>query len=315
MKVIELFTLWVASSQKILTDLASRRLNAAIDLFKAVKKAVELVDGNELEKGQRVGDFFTQVAERVMESPQKINKLRNIAHLTASRYKEYVQLTSAQMVLDLGQDSRLADSIKDYKVGFIMDNVIGAYEDNVSANGGYKLSQNDTERFMTLLKGSLKEADTTDKREGFNGDFHNDFYYLAKHFGSLCQLCVRVGKGTLFTDPYFTATDLLAKWDAVEEKDDKEPEKKNETIDLDDHKNALKDNNDAHNEKNKELTTSNTTLQEKVQELSKANAGYIEKIAKLNNRIKELESDNAVMAKSLIESAEQLKGLRADTVA
>ena len=274
MKILEVFKLWVESSQKILTDLASHRISQAVDIFKAVKKAVDTVNSNELSKGEKPTEFFEMVAKHISESPQKVNKLRNIAHMALKEYKTAIEQTSAQMVLDLGQDSKLANSIPDYKVGFILRSVLGA-----NASSDYTLKQNDTEQFMTVLKASLKDG--------------GNYADMVKHFESLSGLCGHLANGTLFDNPFFK----------VDKKTDKDPEKKTdkktETIDLAVHKKTINENDKAHKAKTKEMTASNAVLQEKVKALGLANAKYIKKIAELNAQVKALQADNSQMAKIL----------------
>ena len=306
MNILELFNLWIEAAQKSLTDLATRRINASVDLFKAIKSAVELADANELTKGQKLGDFFKQVADTVEESIQKVNKLRNIAHMPVKEYKLAIEQTSAQMVLDLGQDSRIVDDITDYKVGFILRSVIGA-----NRTSGYALKQSETEQFMTMLKASLKGADESIKRDGFTGKVETDYTYLARHFGSLTGICGALATGTLFDNVYFKAEKLNELWSVVEETpEETEPkEPKKETVDLDVHKKAINDNNEAHNEKNKELVDSNTTLQDKVKEQAADIANYIQKIADLQGRIKELETTVSIQHKQLVEAADRANKL------
>ena len=204
MSIVALISLWAEAAKVHLGNLTTRRLNGAVDLFKAVKTAVALWTEHSGEiTGASSGEYFGKVAEIAVESSQKIQKLRNIVWMSAAEYKELVAATGTQIVLDLGQDSRMSENIADYTTGFIVRSVIGA-----NRSSDYRLTQTDAQEFMTLIKGHIKlsEYDT-----------------LVKNFGSLSKLCDALGTGKLWNHKYFAA-------DPKDAKKDDDPPKKVETI-------------------------------------------------------------------------------------
>lgn len=275
MSIVALISLWAEAAKVHLGNLTTRRLNGAVDLFKAVKTAVALWTEHSGEiTGASSGEYFGKVAEIAVESSQKIQKLRNIVWMSAAEYKELVAATGTQIVLDLGQDSRMSENIADYTTGFIVRSVIGA-----NRSSDYRLTQTDAQEFMTLIKGHIKlsEYDT-----------------LVKNFGSLSKLCDALGTGKLWNHKYFAA-------DPKDAKKDDDPPKKVETISVSDHKRILADANLANTENGKATKKANVKLAKNHKKME----GECEKLRALYDaalvRIKELECENSELVKVMFD--------------
>lgn len=160
-------------------SLVAHRIASHVALFTKVKTAVETWATGSILGG--ASDYFYGLASEVKESPQKINKMRNIAHLESGEYEDMVEQTSAQIVLDLGQDSRISRSIHRYNVGFILREVLRS-----NRNSEYTLIQDDCERFMGFVKGYIK----------------NGHLVRLQDLSSLCFLC---GSGCLWDHEHFTS--------------------------------------------------------------------------------------------------------------
>ena len=165
------------SSNSTSVRLVDHRIASHVALFAKVKTAVELWSSGSAVGG--AGAYFKALAKEVKESPPKISKMRNIAHLELAEYRAMVEQTSAQIVLDLGQDSRINRSIKRYNVGFILREIMRA-----NRNSRYCFTQDDSEKFMGFIKSHIKRGHLSRMEE----------------ISNLCYVC---GCGRLWGHNYF----------------------------------------------------------------------------------------------------------------